>query len=599
MKTKPKYNIIQNVSWMVGLAWRTRKRVLLFVLLEAALGVCVQVVQLFFGPTILGLVEQQVTISHLLGAIGLFTAALFFTKAGEDYIGTNNGYARIDVREEIISKVVEKTCTTSYPNTLSTDFIKLREKANRATEGNREATEHIWPTLMFLLKNVAGFVLYVTILTRLNLLLLMLIVATCGVNFFVARYVNNWMFWHRDDEDRIYAQKAYLRGKAESLELAKDIRIFGLQNWLTDLYRDIHDVYLAFRLKVERKRLLLGFTEAMLTFARNGTAYFFLVRMALNEGLGVPEFLLYFTAVTTFTEWVMGVLNHAAKLHKESLDISSVREFLDYPEPFNLVSGDPVPKTEQYTLTLENVSFRYPGSDFDTIHQMNLTLHAGERLAIVGQNGAGKTTLVKLLCGFFDPTEGRVLLNGIDIRSINRREYYRLFGAVFQDSAVLDMTVLENITQNEEVDMERIQQCVESAGLTKAIEELPNKYDTHLGREVYLDGTLFSGGQTQRLLLARTLYKDAPILLLDEPTAALDPIAEDDIYQKYGRMTDGKSSLFISHRLASTRFCDRILYLQDGVIAEEGTHEELMQAKGEYASLFEIQSRYYREGRDF
>lgn len=599
MKTKPKYNITQNVGWMIGLAWRTRRRLLLFVMLEALLSTGVQVIQLYFGPTVLSLVEQQVNIPHLLSVIGLFTVGLFLTKAAEEYINTNRFYSGIDVRTAILNDIVFKSCTTSYPNLLSADFITLREKANRATEGNSKATEHIWETLKQLLKNVGGFALYLTILTRLNILLLLLIVATCVINFTVARYVNNWLFWHRDEEDRIYTQKRYIRGKSESLKLAKDIRIFGLQNWLIDLYRDIHDLYLAFRLRMEKKRLLLGFTEAALTFARNGAAYFFLVRMALNDGLGVPEFLLYFTAVTTFTEWVMGILNHAVKLHKESLDISSVREYLEYPEPFSLDSGDPVPKTEQYTLTLENVSFRYPGSDADTIHHMNLTLRAGERLAIVGQNGAGKTTLVKLLCGFFDPTEGRVLLNGTDIRSFNRREYYRLFGAVFQDSSVLDMTVLENIAQNEAIDMERIRQCTESAGLTKAIEELPAQYDTHLGREVYLDGILFSGGQTQRLLLARALYKNAPILLLDEPTAALDPIAEDDIYQKYSRMTDGKSSLFISHRLASTRFCDRILYLQDGAITEEGTHEELLHANGEYAKLFEIQSRYYREGRDF
>ena len=164
----------------------------------------------------------------------------------------------------------------------------------------------------------------------------------------------------------------------------------------------------------------------------------------------------------------------------------------------------------------------------------------------------------------------------------------------------MDVTVAENVAQAAEgIDREKVARCLEQAGLTEAVEKLPQGMDTHVGRKVYLDGVLFSGGQTQRLMLARALYKDGPVLVLDEPTAALDPLAEDNIYHKYNDMTAGKTSVFISHRLASTRFCDRILFLADGQIAEEGTHESLLASGGGYADLFEVQSRYYREGRDF
>ena len=205
-----------------------------------------------------------------------------------------------------------------------------------------------------------------------------------------------------------------------------------------------------------------------------------------------------------------------------------------------------------------------------------------------------------MLCGFFDPTEGHVLLNGRDIREFNRREYYQLFSAVFQEFSVLDVTVAENIAQTvENINYEKIHDCIEKAGLSTLIQELPKGLDTHVGKEVFLDGVLFSGGQTQRLMLARALYKDGPILMLDEPTAALDPIAENDIYMKYNDMTQGKTSIFISHRLASTRFCDRIIFMANGTIVEQGTHESLLAQDGEYAKLFEVQSRYYQEGRDF
>ena len=362
----------------------------------------------------------------------------------------------------------------------------------------------------------------------------------------------------------------------------------------------VHNLYLDFSLRYERVAVLADITEAVLTMARNGIAYVYLIRMALNDGLRVSEFLLYFTAVTTFTEWVMGILREMSTLQKESLDISRIREFLDYPEPFKFENGEEIPKAAGYELKLENASFRYPGADADTIHEINLTVHPGEKLAIVGLNGAGKTTLVKLLCGLLDPTQGAVLLNGRDIREFDRRKYYALFSAVFQEFSVLDVTIAEQIAQSRDnIDYKRIDDCVEKAGLTSMIEKLPEGLQTHMGREVYLDGVLFSGGQMQRLMLARALYKNGPILLLDEPTAALDPIAENDIYMKYNDMTAGKTSVFISHRLASTRFCDRIIFIADGNIAEEGTHESLLALGGAYAKLFEVQSRYYQEGKAF
>lgn len=600
MKAKPKYGIAQNVGWMVKIAWRTRKRVLLFCVLTAGLEILYNLAQLYIAPEILRRVETHAPVQSLLGTILFFTVFLFLTLGFKDYIKKNTLFPRVDVRTAIIGMISYKSNTTSFPNTLEADYIKLRDKAYMACDNNDEAAELIWQTITLLLQNAGGFLVYLTILSNLDWTMMAMVIVTCVVGFLVARYTNNWTFAHREAEEVYYSKKLYIRGKAESVELAKDIRIFGLQNWLNDLLRNVHDVYLDFRLKVERKRLLADVAEAVLTMARNGIAYVYLIGMALEKGLSVSEFLLFFTAVTSFTTWVMGILQQATKLHEQSLDISCIREFIEYPEPFQFEGGEAIPDDADFELKLENVSFRYPGSKDDVIHNLNLTVHPGEKLAIVGLNGAGKTTLVKLLCGLFDPTEGRVLLNGKDIRGFNRREYYGLFSAVFQEFSILDVTVAENIAQtNQHIDYDRIRDCVEKAGLTRMIADLPDGLDTHVGREVYLDGVLFSGGQIQRLMLARALYKDGPILMLDEPTAALDPIAENDIYMKYNDMTAGKTSMFISHRLASTRFCDRIILVADGHIAEEGTHEGLLAMGGEYAKLFEVQSRYYQEGKEF
>ena len=599
-KTKPKYNAAQNVGWMIKIAWKVRRRVLFLCVAMAALEVANNLAQLYVAPEILSRVERHAPMGELLGTIGMFTLALFLTMGLKEYFEKIVLFPRVDVRSNIVGMIGRKCNMTSFPNTLEAKFIKLREKAHQSTQSNDEATDLVWETLTELMQNVGGFLVYLTILSRLNEALLGVIVATCVAGFLLSRHSDNWEFRHRDEEESCYAKKSYIRRKAESVELAKDIRIFGLQGWLNELMDRVQNVYLDFLLRSEKVRLLSDVAEALLTMARNGIAYAYLLHMALRDSLSVPEFILYFTAVSTFTTWVMGILQTAQKLHEESLDISQVREFLDYPEPFRFEGGVAIPKADACELKLEHVSFRYPGAEEDTIHDLDLTVRPGEKLAIVGLNGAGKTTLVKLLCGLFDPTEGRVLLNDVDVRDFNRREYCGLFSAVFQEFSILDVTVAENIAQtNENIDTQKLWDCIEKAGLTQTIQKLPKGLDTHVGREVYLDGVLFSGGQTQRMMLARALYKDGAILLLDEPTAALDPLAENDIYQKYKDMTAGKTSLFISHRLASTRFCDRIIFVADGHITEEGTHDQLLARGGAYARLFEIQSRYYQEGKAF
>lgn len=599
-KKQTSYSILSNVMWMVKLAWQTSKAAPILCLVSAILEILLQVTNLYIAPGILHQVEIHASLSCLLLTIGAFTAALFLLMGLKEYVRDNTTCPFISVRTAIIEKIGEKCNTTAYSNTLDTSFIKLRDKAFFCTSTNSQSTERIWHTLTFLLQNTGGFLVFLTILSPLNPWILALMVFTCVLGFLIFRYTSNWKYRHREEEAQCHAKLAYIQNKSQSITMAKDIRIFGLQNWLDDISSSIQKTYMDFLLRCEKMLLLGDLADVFFTIARNGIAYVYLLHLALSEDLSVSAFLLYFTAISTFTTWVNGILQQCSDLHKESLDISSLRTFLDYPEPFRFQNGKPIPPKAPYELRLEQVSYRYPGAARNTIHQMNLTLHPGEKLAIVGLNGAGKTTLVKLLCGLLDPTKGRVLLNGQDIRDFNRQDYYALFSAVFQNYSLLDVTLAENIAQDyKDINEKRIWNCLEKAGLTQMVQQLQTGLATHTGREVYLDGVLFSGGQTQRLMLARALYKNSPILLLDEPTAALDPLAENDIYLKYHEMTEGKTSLFISHRLASTRFCDRILYLEHGAILEEGTHEELLQAGGAYAQLFDTQSRYYQEGRDF
>ena len=599
-KKKAKYSMGRCIRYMLSLAWKHMKSVIGVSVLLATVSVALNLVQLYVAPQILERVEQQASMGELLGTIGVFSAAIFLLMTVRSYINNNTMVSRTFVRMQVIKSIERKSCKTSYPNQKDPAVRKLLQGANTATGGNSQATEHIWTTLTNLLTNVLGFIIYLVLLSELNLILAAIVVATTVIGFFVGKHIRGWGWRHREENNGYRNKIWYIAQEAEDLAFAKDIRIFGLKNWMDELYDGTARLYDDFIAKREKIYLWADLLDLVLSFLRNGIAYLYLISYTLRNGLPASDFLLYFAAISGFTSWVTGILSQMTQLHKECQGISTVLEYIEYPELFRFEGGRPIPASDSYELTLENVTFRYPGTEKNLFENLNLTIRPGEKLAIVGLNGAGKTTLVKLLCGFYDPTEGRVLLNGIDIREFNRQEYYGLLSAVYQEFSLMDTTIAENIAvQTENIDENRVRDCLDKAGLMDFVDSLPQGLESHVGRDVYLDGILFSGGQTQRLVLARALYKDGPILVLDEPTAALDPIAENDIYMKYNEMTTGKTSLFISHRLASTRFCDRIIFLADGKIAEEGTHSELLALNGEYAKLFEVQSRYYQEGGEY
>jgi len=597
LKQKPKYGIWQCICFMVKTAWGSVRSVLWFSILFAFLSVGINLAQLFIAPMVLQKVEAFAPLGELLATIGIFAGILLVLNALKGYLDENVMYGRIDVRSEIIHMINHKAFTTSYPNTKDPAVLRLQNEALDNCGSNDQPSEHVWHTLTGLLINGIGFGIYLLLLKNVNLLLMCVVILTTCVGFFISRHINEWGYRHREEQARYDKEMGYFVTKTESVKLAKDIRIFGLAPWLNAVYTSSRRAFEAFIDRRERVYVWNCVVDVVLQIARNGIAYGYLIYRALTEGMAASEFLLYFTAFTGFSNWVTGLLSEFATLHKECLGLSVIQEYIHLPEQFRFEDGVPIPKEDTYELKLENVTFRYPGTDKEIIHDMSLTLHPGEKIALVGLNGAGKTTFVKLLCGFYDPDEGRVMLNGIDIRAFNRQEYYNLFSAVFQEMSMLDLTVAEHVAQTAvKIDMDKVADCLEKAGLTAKVESLPQGLQTHVGKIAFLEGVEFSGGEMQRLMLARALYKDGPVLVLDEPTAALDPIAENDIYMKYHEMTTGKTSLFISHRLASTRFCDRILFLQDGVIAEEGTHEQLLALGGEYAKLFHIQARYYQEG---
>lgn len=599
-KQKPAYGMASNCAFMIRRAWKDCKGVLSVGVGLVFCGVAASLLELFVVPAILQAVERGVTAGVLVRLIAWFTLGMVAVRALRSYLETNALFGRVSVRSSLGLDLHLRFCRTSFPHTEDPDYIKRLKKAVKCLDNNREATEYIWTTLTELSTNVISFVIYLLLLAQVGPWVALLCTALSTAGYFAGEHIRAWRYRHREEEGKMNSHLDYMIARSRDIKLAKDIRIFGIGPWLTELYDKYARLCQDFYAKSHRCCLWADLLDVGLALLRNGAAYGLLIAMALRGELTAAEFVLYFTAVSGFAQWVAGIFAGLGQLHRQSLDLSTLREVMDTPEPFRFGDGKPLPVREnhRYELELRDVSFRYPGADHNTLSHVNLTIHPGEKLAVVGKNGAGKTTLIKLLCGFYDPTEGQVLLDGEDIRQYDRRDYYKHFSAVFQQFSTLAGTMAENVaqTQGERVDLPRMWECLDQAGIADKIRELPRQESTQLGREVYLDGIDLSGGQLQRLMLARALYKDAPVVVLDEPTAALDPIAERDLYQKYSDLTGNRTSVYISHRLASTRFCDRVLLIENGGIAEQGAHEDLLAQGGRYAYLFNIQSKYYKEG---
>ena len=600
-KTKPPYSVFSNVWFMMKAAWHSYKQIIVLCVLFALFDLMSSVVQLFATPTILEKIQTGPSAMMLLKTIFLFVGLLFFANAGKTYTRDNGIFGKAVLRSSFMQAMNDKYAETSLPNAEDPEYIALGSRVLPVVYNNNSGAEAIWSTLGNILRDSFGLIIYWIVLAEMPVVLMLIILATTIVSFLISRHVQGWEYKHKEEQARLDKKAGYLRGKPSDPVLGKDVRIFGMQPMLGRIHDKVMDSLKTFQ-RQKQKRLFFGnATEVMAAVLRNGAAYYYLTRLVVDQKITVPMFLLYFGAFTGLTQWVSGLLKDFVELHKQSLDLSMLREYLDHPEPFLMDEGEEIyPEDIPYTIKLEHVSFRYPGAEEDAISDIDLTLHDGDKVAIVGVNGAGKTTLIKLLCGFEDPTEGQVLLNGKDVRRYNRRQYYTLFTAVFQQFTTLGISIEENIAMKTfDIDEERIEDSLKKADLWEKVQSFPKKEKTPLSKEIYEDGVSLSGGEMQRLILARALYRSAPILILDEPTAALDPIAEDQMYQRYYEMTKGKISVFISHRLASTRFCDRILMMEKGKIIETGTHEELLNKQGAYAQLFEVQSRYYRsEGEE-
>lgn len=394
------------------------------------------------------------------------------------------------------------------------------------------------------------------------------------------------------------ATVAYVKRHSMERTDGKDIRIYQMQEWfiqkydnaikkISDLYGKIHRYYFIRQLG---ELGIQGITEFL--------AYGYMTIELTRNSITISEFVFSVGVIRTFSNHFSGLIGRIQEQNGIQAFLTNIRKMLSYSEEDEMME-DTLPMDTEKGMEIEfkNVSFRYENAKEDVLKNINLTIHAGEKLAMIGLNGAGKTTMVKLICGFYEPTSGEIWVNGRPKKCYTQKEYIAKVSALFQDSFVFPLSLYENLTSySEERDQdERFKTALIYSGFAPVYEECKEKGKTMLVREVNESATDFSGGEKQKLLFARALYKQSKLLILDEPTATLDPIAENELYLSFGKAAGNNTVIFISHRLSSTRFCDRIILLEGAQILEEGTHEQLMSQKGRYAELFETQSKYYRE----
>lgn len=589
-----KHSFSDNLGFMFGNMWRWNPKMTVLSLMRAPFMVAIPFLGLYLSRTVILLIEAGTGLNQIALSIVALCAA---TAACMVILNILNGQNR---RMEFVNSfryqkmILDYAMSHDYeynesPKGLS-DATKAMQNCGSDQSGSRKAID----TLSSFAGNVIGMLSYASIIFMLNPLILIIICVTTISSYFLLKRITAWNHKYKDNWLPIDRKLEYLEIVSKDFASVKDIRLYNMAGWLRSLFDGVLKQRMDWQRKEETYSFGIDMLCAVLSLIREGVAYGLLVYMIYTRNIPVADFVLYFGVIGGFTAWFDGIADNLYWFDRINVGFDEMREYFDHQNQSNQGDGIPLPE-DTFSIEFQNVSYQFAESDKEIFRDFNLTIRKGEKLAIVGSNGAGKTTLVKLLCGLYRPVGGEILADGHPIDAYNIEEFHSMFSAVFQDITILPMTVRQNITcRPDSIDENRLQSASKLSGFDETSRKLSHGADTYLVRGLYPDATDLSGGETQKLALARALYKKGKFLILDEPTAALDPIAESRIYQQYNDISKGMTSVFISHRLASTRFCDRIVYLEDGKIIEDGTHDELIAKKGKYFELFEIQSHYYR-----
>lgn len=586
--------MFKSFMFLLKLIWRFNKKYIFYAALFQIVTALVPLTGVVMPKYIIDELTGLQRVEYLAVYVG---ALVLINLVGSILLAYLEG-AMFTSKSEVFSSfecmMAEKLMTCDFESLEDPGFLDVKEKAHRILyaegQGFGAVLDHAF--------NIAGkvfiFAGLVGVLSTLNIWMVLVFVALVLLNSAVeSRVQKRYVSWDIEKAP-IERRSAYLLNIIENFEYGKEERIYGLKDFLISRVAKHLGESDAFYKRQTRELNKSQYFTAVTSFFRDAISYIYLISKVIAGSIQIGSFTMYVGAVAQFSTAMNDMMSSIVNIRRFGLYYDELNKYINMPQTMRDGEKAVDSETGEYTIKFENVSFRYPGSETYALKNVNITITPSEKLSIVGENGAGKTTFVKLLLRLYDPTEGRILLNGTDIREFDYDEYQNLMAAVFQDFRLFSFTLKENVCFDKECSDEVVIDCLRRSGFGNKLDQLPKGIYTNVYKNFEEDGFEPSGGEGQKIALARALFKDTPVVILDEPTAALDPRAEYEMYQNFNKMSEGKTTIFISHRLSSSRFCDKIAVFAGGEIKEYGSHDELYSKDGMYHELFDMQAKFYQ-----
>jgi ABC-type multidrug transport system fused ATPase/permease subunit len=597
-----KTHYIRNIRFVFDSVRKYDRKLKLIILFLVLLSVSQSFAGVFLPQIVTdGIVNHKPPIIFFMEVAG-FTLFLGILHFGLEYFKQQRRFRDSIIAQGSCRDLFYYSLSCAYDYFEHPDNQRRYNRIKQNLDNNEENSYNVMLTATAdFLVNCMLTVLFTALLANLNWMII-LFVAVGSIIQYVTEYLGvkkeNKMREERSTTER---KLQYVLHTSENYQNGKDIRLYRMQQWIFALADRIFKQKKKQTIR-QQKYLFMTKMISILAFClQDGIAYTILIYNLTTGKITTGEFILYGGSIAGLSSYLSRIIQSMSMLRRANLIVEEAYQYMHIDNKKkrrndSLPLDNPV-KQQSNTdvhIAFSNVDFQYDAnSSRKILSDISLTIHQGEKLAIVGENGAGKTTLISLLCGLYQPIKGQVHINGLDVRSYSHEQLRHMIGVVSQDFVILPFSVGANVTATTNFDQTQVCEVLKEAGLDAMVEKNPDLPRQTMTKIADPEGIVLSGGETQKLLMARALFKDAPILILDEPTAALDPIAESAVYENYKNITQGKTSVFISHRLASTRFCDTIVVLKDGKIVEKGNHDRLMQQNGEYAKMFRAQSHYY------
>lgn len=484
-----------------------------------------------------------------------------------------------------------------YERLETPEFLDLKRKAEQYAYSGGYGFGVILQEAIGLFGKVLTFIGLISIIALLSPWLVLAVIVIVMLNTIVFATTNKFGIKYRMEQAVQERRIKYYSDKMEDFQYGKEMRNYNLAPWFLDKYNKQITVLEKFYKNAANARMISGIFNSFTFAVQLLISYFFVMRQTPDSALSVGNFTMYLAAVGSFASVLSEMITTSVKLSQFNEYFTAFKEYMNLPSMGDKKAARPL-LPEFFNIEFQNVSFKYGTSDTYALQNINVKFNNKERIAIIGENGAGKSTFVKLLMRLYEPTEGKILINGIDIKTINYHYYQSWFAAVFQDFKLFSFSIKENITFDKTETAEdkiRFEKIIASTGLNEVVDKLDKGVDTLVYRDFDDAGFTPSGGEGQKIAIARAAYKNAPIVILDEPTAALDPKAENKIYEQFDEFFADKCSLYISHRMAVTRFSDRTLVFDNARIVQDGNHETLLAQEGKYKELYELQAKSYKD----